>query len=528
MKYPILFFCLLGLWGCSTDPTEEANTGNIAGSVSDQTTGEPVATVNVTLAPSGKSTVTGSDGSFLFVDLAPGDYTVNISKEGYNANSHTVGVVAGRTTEAHLTIERIPSIVTADREELDFGENASDNTRSFAIVNRSYEDLSWQIDCDCPWIKEIRPASGVLKWGKTETISVIINRDQLPERDNETTIVVRSTNGRVEVKIKATGPTTPVVNISDAIDISTTGATLMGQIINPGSPAYFERGFIYDTAPMPTLDDEKHIDKLTVQASSESEYSYRLDGLVCGQMYYVRAYAVNTSGTFYSPNQIQVVPAESLPRVATLEATDVDFAAGSATLWGTIFFEGDPIYTERGFVYGMMSDPTVNDNKIVGNGSDSGRFSIYATGLPKNTAFYVRAYAINKLGVAYGESVKLEQAKWIALPVAGIAVQATDIGYGYWSTINTMCENSILDGYTDWRLPTLDELMTMYDERDYIGEFVTYGDRGSYWSATSYPSSAYYIYYCINFWNGSIGCNRYSNDYKSARCVRTLNPTAIN
>ena len=104
---------------CSNDVSsaEEVTIGGIAGSVSDQTTGEPVATVNVTLSPGGKSTITSSDGSFSFVDLAPRYYTIDIRKEGYNPNSRMVEVVAGRQSPAHLVIERIPAIVTVNHNE---------------------------------------------------------------------------------------------------------------------------------------------------------------------------------------------------------------------------------------------------------------------------------------------------------------------------------------------------------------------------------------------------------------------------
>lgn len=193
--------------GCSSSDSaiEENPFGGIAGSVSDRTTGEPVATVNVTLSPGGKSTVTGSDGSFSFVDLKPGIYRIDIRKEGYDPNYNTVEVAVGQQALAHMLIERIPAIVTADRKELDFGGNTSLNTLSFGIVNSSFEDLSWQIEHDCKWIKEIKPASGILKLGKTETIVVTIDREQLAAGNNKTVIVVRSTNGRAEVTIKATG-----------------------------------------------------------------------------------------------------------------------------------------------------------------------------------------------------------------------------------------------------------------------------------------------------------------------------------
>lgn len=60
-----LFFVAVAFFACSKDSVETLP-GRIAGSVSDKTTGEPVATVNVSLSPGGQSTVTGNDGTFSF------------------------------------------------------------------------------------------------------------------------------------------------------------------------------------------------------------------------------------------------------------------------------------------------------------------------------------------------------------------------------------------------------------------------------------------------------------------------------
>ena len=41
-------------------------------------------------------------------------------------------------------------------------------------------------------------------------------------------------------------------------------------------------------------------------------------------------------------------------------------------------------------------------------------------------------------------------------------VQLEDLGNATWDDANRMCENSTIAGHTDWRLPTLDELMVIY------------------------------------------------------------------
>lgn len=204
----LIYILLAGLLctACADDIQDEVTVGKISGVVLDKTTGEPVATVSAVLSPGGNSTVTGSDGSFEFVDLSPGEYTVNINKEGYKDNNKVVTVVAGQTTQAHLLIERIPAVITADRTELDFGKDYSVNTLSFNIVNNSYEKLSWKMVDNCRWITEVSPISGSLDYGKTGTIVVKIDRNLLADGDN-TAILVLSTEGRgsVEITVEAYG-----------------------------------------------------------------------------------------------------------------------------------------------------------------------------------------------------------------------------------------------------------------------------------------------------------------------------------
>lgn len=616
---------------CSEDITEEATVGSIAGSVSDRTTGEPVATVNVSISPGGSSTVTGSDGAFSFRNLEEGSYTLTITKEGYKQNSQTVTVRPGDPTSAHLLIERIPAIVTADREVLDFGSNASTNTLSFNIVNPGYVDLEWEIENRCEWITEVKPAKGTLKYGKTEGIVVVIDRGELSEGNNEAVIVVRSSNGSSEVKVTAVGEAKklPTLNVLEPTNISATTATLNGQIVTSGYPLYTERGFVYSTSSIPSSGVDASLPRVTAPISDKATFSTNIDGLTLGVSYYVRAYAVNSEGTAYSSNQVAFTTVAELATLTVEAATNVDVVTGEATLNGTVVTLGDPAYKERGFVYNTRTNPTVNHNKVVVNGVGTGKysvdvvgldieqiyyvrayalnevgdvayssnevtvstkailpqvttmeieaadlsagtatlrgtivslgepaytergfvystmpnptiydgtkliangkgvpgsFSINAAGLP-TTEYYVRAYATNRGGTVYGEERRVGM-KWVDLTAIGLSVQKEDIGYGTWQSVDAMCNNSTLGGYADWRLPNKDELMSLYTNKDYIGGFTTTKPTGSdsqthYWSSSYHYSYYYSYYYYVSFYDGELD---YNHDYynKSGRCVRTI------
>ncbi len=514
------YSCILGLLflfpACSTDVEEEKKTG-IYGIVSD-VSGTPLNAVTLMLAPTGRSTVTGTDGSYSFSLPQKGIYHISIDKDGYVKEEKSVPLELGEQKKVDFILKSIPAIITASVDSLDFGGN--DEVRAFSIENKYYQPLRWEIVENCPWISAVKPDTGCLVKDQTEAITVFIDRQRLRIGRNETTLIVRSsTNGSAEVRITATGIEAEklTVNILEAYPL-TTAAILNGEIVHAGQPAYVERGFVYGRKSMPTL--ESTLKKLPVAQNDGQKYSYRLEGLPMGETYYVRAYAINAEDTAYSSNETYFTTAEAKPVVVTEEAMDIE--ANGATLRGRVVSPGDPAYTERGFIYGKTSDLSMEEgNKIIKDtDGKEGMYSLFFPDLP--IPCYVRAYATNPLGTVYGEVVKIEIKeiiefeKYYELPSTGIAVQKTDIGYNDWTSVKAMCENSITGGYNDWRLPTQEELMTLYTNQKAIGGF----DANSrYWSS----SSANYNdnYYYVHFSDGSLS-NMYPTTSASGRCVRKL------
>jgi 5-hydroxyisourate hydrolase-like protein (transthyretin family) len=120
-------------------------------------------------------------------------------------------------------------------------------------------------------------------------------------------------------------------------------------------------------------------------------------------------------------------------------------------------------------------------------------------------------------GKAEKADMQLEVATgYVILTSAGLMVQETDAGSPVtWSTANSLCGNSIIGDYIDWRLPTQSELATLYNERNTIGGFITQSNNNSwYWSSTR----SNYNYWAQDFSNGEQHGN-YSNSNR-CRCVR--------
>jgi hypothetical protein len=218
----------------------------------------------------------------------------------------------------------------------------------------------------------------------------------------------------------------------------------------------------------------------------------------------------------YSVNEVEFITTPVMPKVITGVVSDIN--ATIATLNGEITSVGDLAITERGFVIATFQNPAIENQGVTrGIVSGSGNvFSVILAGLTTGRTYYVRAYTINSKGIWYGEQVSFtpEFLNAVVLPTAGLVVQKVDIGFGTWSTINSLCNNSILDGFTDWRLPTKVELDVLYNERAMVGGFIS----SFYWSSTAYLNAGYWVHF---FGTDALPDGYGGETYKFyGRCVR--------
>ena len=389
----------------------EELSGSIYGTVVDKATGEPIKAAGVELSPSGLKTVTGSEGQFEFTELDPGKYTLIITKTGYvDGVSGTIEVKPGQQAKGDVQIEQIPpalKVVDENNEdllELHFGDAEADVARSFNIYNDGAEKLSWEIVKTAIWIDSISKTTGDLFPNAKQAVVVTIDRNKLEEGENKTTLQITSSNGSKSLTILATNNRKAIVlNTLECTDVKGTTAVFNAEMLNEGNPKYTERGFVYSTQQQPTV--ENTIIKLTAPVNNELHFSVQAVDLAANTTYYVRAYAINALGTVYSTNQVSFMVQTSAPSVTTHAFTSLNIEAGTAIFNGEVVNVGDPAYTERGFVYGTVPNPTIDDTKKVVSGTGTGSFSANITGLKEGNTYYVRAYAQNVKGVAYGKDV---------------------------------------------------------------------------------------------------------------------------
>lgn len=88
-----------------------------------------------------------------------------------------------------------------------------------------------------------------------------------------------------------------------------------------------------------------------------------------------------------------------LAEVTTEEVTEI--TVNSARSGGNITSDGGESVTSRGVCWSTNATPTINDEKT-NDGAGGGSFVSELTGLDPNTTYYVRAYATNANGTAYG------------------------------------------------------------------------------------------------------------------------------
>ena len=92
---------------------------------------------------------------------------------------------------------------------------------------------------------------------------------------------------------------------------------------------------------------------------------------------------------------------DALPTVITGEVTNI--TSKSAICGGEVISDGNLPVTYRGICWCFHPKPTIDEGSFSIEGSGIGVFSSEMTGLSPNTTYYVRAYAINADGIAYGE-----------------------------------------------------------------------------------------------------------------------------
>ena len=221
----------------------------------------------------------------------------------------------------------------------------------------------------------------------------------------------------------------PNVTLDSISNIQKTSALLNGSLNNLSPNNFAIKGFCWSINPNPSTEDSS-----SVVGVNSGRFSFLLQNILPNTTYYVRAYASNMSGTTYS-NEISF-------------STD-PLGIGDSSEGGIIYYifeTVDPGYI-FGETHGLIAAPT-----------DQGAVSWGCAGLVLgNTSDSLGAGKTNTLN---------------------IISSCSQMG-----TAARMCNDLNMNGYSDWYLPSKDELNKLYLSRTYVGGFQPLA---YYWTSTEY------------------------------------------
>ena len=252
-----------------------------------------------------------------------------------------------------------------------------------------------------------------------------------------------------------------------------------------------------------------------------------------------------------------------LPIVSTSAVINLNF--GTASINSNVTSDGGRKVTARGVAYWNSPNPTLSNSFTI-NGTDTGQFTSVLTGLPPISTYYVRAYATNAIGTSYGNEVSFTTPVAIGTSleggivfyiapngVNGLVCAPSDQGFYQWGCegtnivgtssgigtgqLNTnlilsgcstrpiaasVCDNLVLNGYSDWYLPSTSELNLMYTNLrlNNLGNFQSLnGTVPGYWSSTQTSANGAFSQL---FWNGAGSCCDGKSNPLYVRAVRSF------
>lgn len=238
-------------------------------------------------------------------------------------------------------------------------------------------------------------------------------------------------------------PVPPGIETIAASHIATTSMSSGGTVTADGGAPVISRGICWSTSGSPSID----LSSKTNDGSGLGSFTSSLNGLSPNTTYYIRAYATNEAGTAYGTQ----VSATTLAASASLTTSQVaDITSFGAVTGGNITNDGGANITSRGVCWSTSVNPTSDMATRTQDGSGSGAFTSTLTGLASRTTYYIRAYAVNSAGTAYGQQITLETPASFSLSETSLTVGAEG------GTCNTLTVTAYLDwtaeiaGSSDW------------------------------------------------------------------------------
>ena len=279
----------------------------------------------------------------------------------------------------------------------------------------------------------------------------------------------------------------PLVAEPDTVDISFTSATFSSKLLESGDSLITALGFCYGTEPNPTLEN----DFVTAELQADSTFSASLPDIVQQTRYYVRAFATNSYGTFYSDGSgATFVLKDQKPTVET-EEPQVGIS-GNVAFSGTILAEGMSPVTEAGFLWSTEEEPTLETPKSSHRNLFEEGATEYAMTLGNmrgGTTYYVRLYAKNEYGTSYGEVKAFETPRiFESRSSAPEAMQASSQALASYNSLGYLLGGSTQDSQLT------DQFLRYNASADQWNKREPFPDRRKWQTLISYNSSSLWAF----------------------------------
>jgi hypothetical protein len=248
----------------------------------------------------------------------------------------------------------------------------------------------------------------------------------------------------------------------------------------------------------------------------------------------VLATAILLAGLFScnKEEEQQVTPDVSISNLYLQSSTAIIIHYTSSDYYS--FYDG----TEFGVCYGLAVDPTINDNFVISQTNNYSSFLVDVIGLSPDTEYYGRAFINDGINTYYSLNCNFTTPKvgigefkeggvvfWVNPndTAHGLVCAVDDCvnGTSYWASVNNQtnatgtgvgtgqqntnsiltlsttmgaaryCDNFISNGFSDWYLPSIDELNIMVAYQGIIDNVANQNGgqnlkQGYYWSSTEY------------------------------------------
>lgn len=318
--------------------------------------------------------------------------------------------------------------------------------------------------------------------------------------------------------------------ISAATNINPTSVTLNGSV----NPNYLSTTVSFEYGTTASYGSIATATQSPVTGNANTSVSAPITGLLGGTTYHVRIKGVNSIGTTYS-NDLTFTTLGQVPSATPLTPTNINTTF--AQLNGTVnaHFLSAVVTFEYGTTTSYGNSAAAIQNPITGNSDISVSASI--SGLTNITTYHFRLKAVNSLGTTYSSDLTFittlvdigatyqgglvfyidatgqhglvcapsdqSVTSWGCSGTIISGADGTSVGTGNQNTIDIVtgcntagiaarvCYDLVLNGYSDWFLPSIGELVLVYANLKPIGlgNFVN----ADYWSSSEYDATHAWI-----------------------------------